>query len=90
LDHERREMSEKRETANAAMYPAIPCLTGNIASGTVEETRSFAQKNSRCEFFCAKEKTYHAAAGETGFHRVNARFARSPRNACHFKDTFTG
>jgi hypothetical protein len=64
--------------------------TLRAGSGRVEETRSFAQKNSQREFFCAKEKTYHAAAGETGFHRVNARFARSPRNACHFKDTFTG
>jgi len=29
-------MSENRETANAAMYPAIPCFAGDIAAGRVE------------------------------------------------------
>jgi len=49
-------MSEPRETVNAAMQQTIPGLTGNIASGRAEDSRSFAQKNSLCEFFCAKEK----------------------------------
>jgi hypothetical protein len=83
-------MSEHREPANAAMQQALPPNAGDIASGMAEHSRSCSQKNSQREFFCEQEKTYHAAAGETGFHRVNARFARSPRNACHFKDTFTG
>jgi len=63
-------MSEHRETANAAMQQTIPGLVGDIASGRAEETRSFSQKNSRCEFFCEKEKMYHAAAGESGFNRM--------------------
>jgi hypothetical protein len=63
-------MSEQRETANTDMYQAIPRLAGDIASGRAEETRSFSQNNSRCELFCEKEKTYHAAVGESGFHRV--------------------
>jgi len=37
-------MSEHCETANTNMYPAIPCLAGDIASGRAEETRSFPQK----------------------------------------------
>jgi hypothetical protein len=48
-------MNEIRETANAERYPAIPHVAGDIASGRVEKTRSFSQKNSRCEFFCEKE-----------------------------------
>ncbi len=38
LDHERREMSEKRETVNAAMDQAIPRLAGNIATGRAEDS----------------------------------------------------
>ncbi|MFP4440902.1 MAG: hypothetical protein ACLFVO_27010 [Chloroflexaceae bacterium] len=38
MDHEHHEMNETRETANAAMYPPIPHLAGNIASGRAEET----------------------------------------------------
>jgi len=37
LDHERREMSEKRETTSADMGYAILCLTVDIASSGVEE-----------------------------------------------------
>jgi len=50
-------MSENRESANAAMDQAIPRLAGERASGRAEKTRSFSQKNSRCEFFCEKEKS---------------------------------
>jgi hypothetical protein len=38
LDHERRDMSELRETANADMEQTIPRLTGDIASSRAEET----------------------------------------------------
>jgi hypothetical protein len=48
-------MNETRETANADRYPAIPRLAEDSAAGRAEETRSFSQKNSRCEFFCEKE-----------------------------------
>jgi hypothetical protein len=44
LDHEHHEMSETRETANADMYPAIPGLAGDIASGRAEEA-IFIHKN---------------------------------------------
>jgi len=37
-------MSETRETANADMYPAIPGLAGDIASGRAEEA-IFIHKN---------------------------------------------
>ncbi|MFP4436449.1 MAG: hypothetical protein ACLFVO_04315 [Chloroflexaceae bacterium] len=37
MDHEHHDMSEIRETANAAMYQAILCLAGDIASGRAEE-----------------------------------------------------
>jgi hypothetical protein len=63
-------MSETRETATADMQQAIPRLAGDIASDRAQETRSFSQKYSQRECFCEKEKTYHAAAGEAGFHRV--------------------
>jgi hypothetical protein len=33
LDHEHHDMSEKHEPAGAAIYPAIPRLAGDIASG---------------------------------------------------------
>ncbi len=37
LDHEHHDMSEHRETANAAMDQAIPCFAEDIASGRAEE-----------------------------------------------------
>jgi hypothetical protein len=49
-------MNETRETANAAMHQAIPGLVADIASGRVEDSRSFSQKNSQREFFCEKDK----------------------------------
>jgi hypothetical protein len=40
-------MSETRETANAAIDPAIPCFAGDIASGRAEDSflvpKNFAQ-----------------------------------------------
>jgi hypothetical protein len=55
-------MSETREPANAAMQQALPGLVGisphsttlRAGSSRAEETRSFSQKNSHCEFFCEK------------------------------------
>jgi hypothetical protein len=63
-------MNENRETTSADMDQVIPHLAEDSASGRVEEPRSFAQKNSQREFFCAKEKTSHAAAGEAGLQLV--------------------
>jgi hypothetical protein len=42
--------------ANADVQQTIPGLTGDIASGRAEDSRSFSQKNSQREFFCEKEK----------------------------------
>ncbi|MFP4438478.1 MAG: hypothetical protein ACLFVO_14645 [Chloroflexaceae bacterium] len=50
MDHEHREMNEKHETTNADMYPAIPGLAGDIASGRAEEA-IFIHKNFA---LCAK------------------------------------
>jgi hypothetical protein len=62
-------MNEPRETANADIHQTISGLVGDIASGRAEETRSFAQKNSQGEFFCAKEKSVPCC---------RRRFCRSP------------
>jgi len=56
LDHERHEVSETRETANADMHQAIPGLVADIASGRVEDSRSFSQKHSQRECFCEKDQ----------------------------------
>jgi len=48
----------------------VPDPEGMSASGRAEETRSFSQKNSQREFFVKKNKTYHAAAGESDVHLV--------------------
>jgi hypothetical protein len=37
LDHEHHDMSEHRETANAAIHQVISVLVGDIASGRAEE-----------------------------------------------------
>jgi hypothetical protein len=64
-------MSETREPANADMDQAILCLTRDIASGRVEENISFAQKRcTLCNIFVQKHKKYHAAAGDSAFHRM--------------------
>jgi hypothetical protein len=54
-------MSATHEPAGAAMYPAILRLMGDSASARAEHSRSFSVK---------KKQEYHAAAGESGFHRV--------------------
>jgi hypothetical protein len=60
-------MSEHHEAASAAMYPAIPHLVGDIASGRAEETSFFTQIFAPCAKICVKKtKQYHAAAGESG------------------------
>jgi len=75
LDHEQHEMSETRETANAAIHQVILRLVGNIASGRAEGIRSFSQKNSRCEFFCEKEKRVPCCRRRIGpFIETNAWF----------------
>jgi hypothetical protein len=43
-------MGESCETTNADMEQTIPRLTGDIASGRAEDSRSFS-KNSRSDFF---------------------------------------
>jgi len=55
LDREQHDMSENRETANAAMYQVIPHLAGGSASGRAENSRSFSPKNSQREFFGEKD-----------------------------------
>ncbi|MFP4438556.1 MAG: hypothetical protein ACLFVO_15035 [Chloroflexaceae bacterium] len=57
MDHEHHDMSEKHESAGAAMYQAILHLAGYIAPGKAEHARSFSQKNSQREFFCEKGKS---------------------------------
>jgi hypothetical protein len=57
-------MSEHRETANAAMYQAIPRLAGDIAPFDYAQGRlwqggrfhAFSQKLHRMQVFCEKEK----------------------------------
>jgi hypothetical protein len=64
-------MSEHRETASADIHQAISGLVGDIASGRVEELRSFSRKfGSPSQIFVKKKKTYHAAAGESDFNLV--------------------
>jgi len=72
LDHESREMSEKRETATADRYQTIPRLAGVMASGRAEDMVSFSRNvgSSSQHFVKKKINKYHAATGESGFHRV--------------------
>ncbi|MFP4439955.1 MAG: hypothetical protein ACLFVO_22190 [Chloroflexaceae bacterium] len=56
MDHERREMSEHREPANADMDQAIPCFAEDIASGRVEDSRSLSRKFALCANFLDKDK----------------------------------
>jgi hypothetical protein len=49
-------MSEKHEPAGAAMYPAIPHLAGDIASGRVEDSILIAQNIcTECKIFVQKK-----------------------------------
>jgi len=63
-------MREHRETANADMDPAIPCLAGAITAGRAEATILVHKNLHEVQIFVNKIKTYHAAAGESGFHQV--------------------
>jgi len=56
------------DSINYTSY-TVPDLEEHFASGRAEETRSFSQKNPQRDFFVKKKKV-HAAAGESGFHRV--------------------
>jgi hypothetical protein len=57
LDHEQREMSDKREITSAGMHYAILRLTVDSASGKTEETRSLSQKTcTKCNMFVKKKK----------------------------------
>jgi hypothetical protein len=50
-------MSEHRETASADIHQAISGLVGDIASGRVEELRSFSRKfGSESQIFVKKKK----------------------------------
>jgi hypothetical protein len=64
-------MNEHRETATAAMDQVIPHLAEDSASGRVEATiLVHTHFCTSCKNVCEQEKKYHAAAGESGFHRV--------------------
>jgi len=56
MDHEGREMSEKHEIACADTRYVVPSLAVDTASDRAEETGSFSQKNSQCEFFVKKKE----------------------------------
>jgi hypothetical protein len=58
-------MSETREAASAAMYQAIPHVAGDVAPFDYAQGR--LRQGGRLHSFSQK---YHAAAGESGFHRV--------------------
>jgi hypothetical protein len=70
LDHEGREMSEHRETANAAVDQPIPHLAEISSPAGRKIPDLFHKKIHFVNFFVKKKKVYHAAAGESGFHRV--------------------
>ncbi|MFP4439492.1 MAG: hypothetical protein ACLFVO_19795 [Chloroflexaceae bacterium] len=82
MDHERREMSEKRETVNAAMDQAIPRLAGNIATGRVEDSILFPKKFAQSADFRKNKKEYHAAAGESAIHSGEHLVWNRPRTLC--------
>ncbi|MFP4437848.1 MAG: hypothetical protein ACLFVO_11430 [Chloroflexaceae bacterium] len=44
-------MSEHRETANTDMYPAIPRLAGDIASGRAKNSMLFHKNVALCATF---------------------------------------
>jgi hypothetical protein len=50
---------------------AVTDPAGNLASGRAEEPRSCSRKfGSQSQIFVNKKQKYHAAAGESDFHRV--------------------
>ena len=56
LDHESREMSEKRETATADRYQTIPRLAGVIASGRAEDSLSCSHTICTLCKWCVNKK----------------------------------
>jgi hypothetical protein len=48
----------------------VPNPDAGFASGRAEDYMLFHKKIHSVNFFVKKIKTYHAAAGESGFHRV--------------------
>ncbi|MFP4437517.1 MAG: hypothetical protein ACLFVO_09740 [Chloroflexaceae bacterium] len=56
MDHEHHDMSEHRETANAAMYLVIPRLARDIAVGRTEDSRLFQKKIHVVNLFVKKIK----------------------------------
>jgi hypothetical protein len=84
LDHERREMNEKRETANTGMQQAIPGFDGGYRLRQGGRNYLFSQKNSLCEFFCEKEKksTMLPQANPASIWS-NVQFVDRPRKSCN-------
>jgi hypothetical protein len=95
LDHERREMSEKRETVNAAMDQAIPRLAGNIVTGRVEDSILFPKKFAQSANFLGKtKKSTMLPQASLPFIQVNTWFEtdhiRYVNNTASFKGAITG
>jgi hypothetical protein len=62
-------------------------LHAGFASGRAEDSRSFSQKNSHCEFFCEKDqKSTMLPQAHLASTWPNVRFACSPRNSCYLHD----
>jgi hypothetical protein len=69
LDHESREMSEKRETATADRYQTISRLAGVIASGRAEDIVSFSRNfgSSSQNFVKRKDQQVPCCRRRIGF-----------------------
>ncbi|MFP4436955.1 MAG: hypothetical protein ACLFVO_06890 [Chloroflexaceae bacterium] len=78
MDHEQHKMSEHRETANADLYQVIPRSFEDIASGRVEETRSFCEK---------ERKSTMLPQAIRHFIWSNAWLVCPPRTSCKSKDS---
>jgi hypothetical protein len=70
LDREHHDMNETRETANADVDQAISRSVEDSASGRAEDSMLFHKNLHKVQHFCEKEKTHHAAAGDSAVHRV--------------------
>jgi hypothetical protein len=82
LDHEHHEISEKRETANADVYPAISRSVEDIAAGRAEETIFFTKNLHTVQIFCEKDRSRtmlpQANRASTW---SNVQFVNPPRNS---------
>jgi hypothetical protein len=63
-------MNEIRETATAERYQAIPHWQEISPPAGRKILFFFTEILHSVQNFCEKEKTHHAAAGESGFHRA--------------------